>query len=401
MVIDCDANATYTPSAETLDLVTAVTKNLFNPSSMHRGGQAARAAIEEARATVRRVLDVGPHDSIVFTSGASEANNTVVNGILESGDEAVATQVEHPCVLAPLESARFRGVKVTLVSPMADGAILPESIGVALTSKTRLVSVMAANNETGIVVPISEVVKIVRQRSPHALVHTDAAQLLGKQPVSFRDLGVDLMTVSGHKIGALSGVGVLLIRENIQLRPLIVGGAQEEKLRGGTENVLGIVVFGAVLQQLEKELSSRIVNMRRSRDEFEAFILRELPDCVINGAELPRLPNTSSVYVPGVRADDLVVALDLAGVLASTGAACSSGKREPSHVLLAMGQEPQRASSTVRFSMRADTSSEQVLKVCEVFRRCVARIRATKRENPAVDWKRSEDSMVVPLESNS
>jgi cysteine desulfurase len=260
---------------------------------------------------------------------------------------------------------------------------------------------MAANNETGVVVPLSEIVKLVRERAPQAVIHTDAAQLLGKEHVSFQDLGVDLMTVSAHKIGALSGVGAVLIRDGVQLRPLIVGGAQEEKLRGGTENVLGIVVFGAVLEQVEKDLSNRITTMSRSRDTFEAFVCKELPDCIINGASLARLPNTSSVYVPGVRADDLVVALDLAGILASTGAACSSGKREPSHVLLAMGQTPQRASSTVRISMRADSSPEQVQRVCDVFKSCVARIRAVRHEKIGVAREFREASMTAPLESNS
>jgi cysteine desulfurase len=195
-------------------------------------------------------------------------------------------------------------------------------------------------------------------------------------------------------------VGAVLIRDGVQLRPLIVGGAQGEKLRGGTENVLGIVVFGAVLEQVEKDLTTRITTMSKSRDAFEAFVSKELPDCIINGASLARLPNTSSVYVPGVRADDLVVALDLAGILASTGAACSSGKREPSHVLLAMGQTPQRASSTVRISMRADCSAEQVQTACTVFKSCVARIRAAHPENVGGSREFRKASMTAPLESN-
>ena len=224
--------------------------------------------------------------------------------------------------------------------------------------------------------PISEIARAVRLVAPKTLIHTDAAQLLGKGVVSMRDLGVDLLTVSAHKIGALSGAGALVIREGVTIAPLLLGGSQESKVRGGTENVLGISVFGAVAEMIASELPTRIEAMAVVRDSFEEGLVRELPDVQINGREPPRLPNTSSVYIPGVRADDLIVAMDLERILVSSGAACTSGKPEPSHVLLAMGQDEERSRSTIRVSFRADLQREMVPRVVSALTSAVARMRS-------------------------
>ena len=375
MIIDCDANATYAPDERIRGVISSCLESLGNPSSLHRGGQRARAAIEEARASVKRLIGAGAQDTLVFTSGATEANNTVIAAVSHQNGPIVSASTEHPCILRPLRRLASRGRAVTFVSPNTEGVITADVVASAVTPDTALVSIMAANNETGVINPIAEIADRVRTIAPRALIHTDAAQLLGKVGVSMKELGVDLITISAHKIGALSGTGALCIRDGIQIEPLLLGGSQESKLRGGTENVLGIAVFGAVCDMVAADLPARYEVMKEVRDTFESLIARELPDVVINGARVPRLPNTSSLYIPGIRADDLIVAMDLERILISSGAACTSGKPEPSHVLMAMGQDEERTRSTVRVSFRTDLSLDIVPRVVSALANAVTRMR--------------------------
>lgn len=380
MIIDCDANATYAPDERIRGVISSCLESLGNPSSLHRGGQRARAAIEEARASVRRLVDAEEKDVIVFTSGATEANNTVVAAVSSATGPIISASTEHPCILQPLKRLASHGRTVVLVSPQSDGLITSESVASAVTPDTALVSIMAANNETGVINPIAAIVAKVRAIAPRALIHTDAAQLLGKGALSMREMGVDLLTISAHKIGALSGVGALCIRDGVDIEPFILGGPQESKLRGGTENVLGISVFGAVADRIASELPARVESMRALRDLFEERLARAIPDVEFNSVHLDRLPNTSNVYVPGVRADDLIVAMDLERILISSGAACTSGKPEPSHVLLAMGQSEERTRATIRVSFRADLSQEGCVRVVNALTNAVTRMRRMKRE---------------------
>lgn len=380
MIIDCDANATYAPDERIRGVISSCLESLGNPSSLHRGGQRARAAIEEARVSVRRLVGADEKDVVVFTSGATEANNTVVAAVSSATGPIVSASTEHPCILQPLKRLASQGRSVAFVSPHADGVITPESVAAAVTPETALVSIMSANNETGVINPIAAIVAKVRQIAPRALIHTDAAQLLGKGALSMREMGVDLLTISAHKLGALSGVGALCIRDGVHLEPLILGGPQESKLRGGTENVLGISVFGVVADMIAAELPARVESMRSARDSFEAHLARAIPDVEFNGVHLARLPNTSNVYIPGVRADDLIVAMDLERILISSGAACTSGKPEPSHVLLAMGQSEERTRATVRVSFRADLSQERCVRVVNALTNAVTRMRRMTRE---------------------
>lgn len=380
MIIDCDANATYAPDERIRGVISSCLESLGNPSSLHRGGQRARAAIEEARASVRRLVGAEEKDVIVFTSGATEANNTVVAAVSGVTGPIVSASTEHPCILQPLKRLASQGRTVALVSPQSDGLITSESVAAVVTPDTALVSIMAANNETGVVNPIAEIVAKVRAIAPRALIHTDGAQLLGKGALSMREMGVDLLTISAHKIGALSGVGALCIRDGVHLEPLILGGPQESKLRGGTENVLGIAVFGAVADSIASELPARVESMRAVRDAFEERLARAIPDVEFNGAHRDRLPNTSNVYIPGVRADDLIVAMDLERILISSGAACTSGKPEPSHVLLAMGQSEERTRGTIRVSFRADLSDDDGVRVVNALMNAVTRMRRMTRE---------------------
>lgn len=378
-MIDCDANATYAPDRVLCEILAAEWGNLGNPSALHRAGQRARARIEDARVAVRALVGARPESAVVFTSGATEANNTcIAAGALRTG-RLISSQLEHPCVREPLRALGNCGREVVLLAPSSTGEIEVSAVAEALAPETALVSLMAANNETGVLTAIEAVTECVRQSAPQALIHTDAAQLVGKGDVNFERLGVDLLTLSAHKIGGLSGVGAIVVRSGIDLAPLLRGGPQEGKVRAGTENVLGIVAFGVVAELVRTQLAERICSMRRVRDEFEQLLLTSLPECAIQGANAARLPNTSSVYIPGIRGDDLVVALDLQGILISSGAACSSGKPEPSHVLLAMGVGEAQARSTVRVSFRADHSPEVPATVVAAIERVVARSREVGR----------------------
>ncbi len=378
MIIDLDANATYAPSEQLQGVITAAWERLGNPSSVHRAGQRAKAAIEEARNRVRALVGASPQDLVIFTSGATEANNLILHQARQASSKVVSSTIEHPCILQPLHALQREGVAVRLVGPTSSGIIEPNAVASLLTPDVRLVSIMAANNETGAMNDIKRIAECVRAAAPEALIHSDAAQLFGKVEFSFRTSLLDAVTLSGHKIGACSGVGALIVSEGVDLEPLIRGGAQENKLRGGTENVLGIIALGAVAATTKDELSQRTELMRIARDAFEESLLSTIPNISINSADGLRLPNTSSISIPGVRADDLVVAMDLEGILISSGAACSSGKPEPSHVLTAMGQGPERVLSTIRVSFRADQTPEIARFVASKVARVVTRMRTVR-----------------------
>ncbi len=376
MLLDCDANATYLPDEELRGVISQCLGQCGNPSSLHRQGQRARAALEEARAVLRDFVGAQASDQIIFTSGASEANNCVVAACAAaSNGQLVASAVEHPCVLEPLKRLSALGREVSLVLPDMGGRVDCQSVLAAVATTCSLVSIMAANNETGVLNPVAEIARAVRSAAPHALLHTDAAQLPGKAALSFPELGVDCMTISGHKFGAPSGIGALVVRDGVHLAPFILGGPQEGKLRGGTENVFGACAMAAAAKSVAASFEERVARMRALRDHFERALLGLVAGCKVNGADHERLPNTSSVFVPGIRADDLVVALDLEGILVSAGAACSSGKPGPSHVLQAMGQPDERVSSTVRISFRGDSELSVATRVAEAVARAAERMR--------------------------
>jgi cysteine desulfurase len=375
MFLDLDANATYSCHEELQGVIAAAVSSLGNPSALHRGGQRARAAIEEARTAVRDLLGAGQHEQVIFTSGATEANNTIIASAAAVEGSLVSSAIEHPCVLGPLRALQQAGRDVRFVSPNGVGEVTVGSVDEVVSSDVSFVSIMAANNETGVINDIGSIARHVRARVPNAVIHTDASQCIGKMEICFSDLGVDALTISGHKFGSLTGVGALVVRAGASLQPLLIGGSQESKLRGGTENVLGIISLGAAAREIINTLPQRMEHMRALRDYFESELMRNLSGCEMNGNTGDRLPNTSSVFVEGVRGDDLVVALDLEGILVSSGAACSSGKPEPSHVLLAMGQVENRVRSTIRVSFRADQSSADVDRAVDAIVRATHRMR--------------------------
>lgn len=376
MFIDLDANATFRPSATVQERLYKAVHELGNPSAVHQLGQRARGFVETARHAVRDFMNAASSDQVIFTSGATEANNLAIHTGATTRGRLLSSTIEHPCVLEPLRHISRSDERVSWISPERSGEVSVQSVIDAVDSDVSFVSLMLANNETGVVNNIAEIARRLRERNPSVIIHTDAAQAVGKLKVDFRALGVDLLTLSGHKFGALPGVGVLLARDGIDVAPVIIGGAQENKLRGGTENVVGIQSLTFAFEELAKEFLARERRMREMRDQFEQKVLATLDGVTVNGVDVKRLPNTTNVTFHGIRGDDLLVALDLEGVLVSTGAACSSGKLDPSHVLLAMGLSDDEARSTIRISFRGDESSDVIERLEAIVPRVLCGMRA-------------------------
>ncbi len=373
-LLNLDANASFGLLSEVEEELRDIAWTFHNPSSVHRAGQASRAAIDEARGQVAALMRLEKGQRVIFTSGASEANNMAVNYAVGSGTRnVVISAVEHPSTLEPARRLQRSGVEVRLVSPEPNGALAAPQFADAVDQNTKFCSCMLANNETGRVYPVREIARAVKERSSGVLFHTDAVQALGKMPITFSDLGTDLCTVSAHKIGGLAGVGALVVSESVAANPFIVGGPQETRWRSGTENVLGIISFGIAARIALATLTQRIGAMRRNRDFLKQEILRRIPTALVNTPD-DGLPNTCHISIPGVRADDLVVALDLQNVLISSGAACASGKPEPSHVLLAQGMPSDLAQSSVRLSVRGYEHVDELARAArEIQRYCEAR----------------------------
>lgn len=365
-------------------------KNLFNsgpglglnPSSLHFDGQRARALIEEARRDISGALGLSSQDKLVFTSGATEANNSAIYSVLFDSNSAsagarpefICSAIEHPCVLEAYARLELLGYKVAKILPdRGSSEISVDSVLSQLSGKTRIVSVMLANNETGQILPVKEITRAIRAQNQNILVHCDAAQAIGKIPFSFSDLGADIVTISGHKIGGLCGAGALILRAGVDIPPLLVGGPQEQRRRAGTENVLGIAAFGLAARELAATLSAyakhapaRLKMIRECIKSIIAESHEALPNVLC-------LPNTVCMRIPGVKADDLVVALDLEGVSISSGAACSSGKPQASHVLLAQGFSPSEAKETIRISLPPSQSEEDFDGGVKAIERCLRR----------------------------
>ena len=353
-----------------------------NPSSAHRGGQTTRAAVERARTAVAGLLRCTAKE-ILFTSGGTEGDNLALAGVLQPYlDRAepahlITSAIEHHAVLHTAEALERRGVEVTYLRPDRDGLISPHDLREALRPHTRLVSVMLANNETGTIEPVGELARLTKGH--RALFHTDAVQAAGKLPLDLagelRD--VDLLTISGHKMYAPGGTGVLFVRKGVQLSPLFYGGPHARQRRAGTENVPGIVGLGQAADFAGAWLrSDGPVAMGGLRDRLEEGLLRAIPDGHINAANAPRTPNTINLRLPGIDAERLLIALDLQGVSASFGAACQSGATEPSHVLLAMGLTPAEARSSLRLSLSRLTTEAEIDRALEIIPAVVGRLRS-------------------------
>ena len=313
-----------------------------NPSSIHRFGRAARAAVEDARDRIASLVGASPQ-GVIFTSGGTEANNTALHG------RVLASAIEHDSILA------IDGVRPVPVRP--EGMVDLAALEALLAEGPALVSVMLANNETGVIQPLRDVVRLARGHG--ARVHCDAVQAAGKIEIDMRALGVDMMSLSAHKLGGPQGVGALIVADDQQLLPLLRGGGQERGRRPGTENVAGIIGFAAAVAAAVAELAS-MDRVRMLRDTLEARVRVIAPDAVVHGAHAERLPNTSCIGLPGARSDIQVIALDLDGIAVSAGSACSSGTVTPSHVLRAMGVGEDTAASAIRVSLGWASTADDV-----------------------------------------
>ncbi len=332
-----------------------------NASSIHGSGRRAKQAMEEARRQVARLIGARPR-RIVFTGGGSEADNLALKGVAfarsKSGRHIITTTTEHPAILATCRFLADQGYGVTYLDVDEYGWVSPSKLRAALTEETILVSIMTANNEVGTILPIKELCDIAHERG--TLFHTDAVQAVGKVPVDVDALGVDLLSLSGHKLHAPKGVGALYARDGIRLEPLIHGGKQEGGLRAGTENIAGIVALGKATELALQALQDREA-IAELRDELEIGILEQVPGARMNGHRERRLPNTLSMTLPRLRGESLVVALDQHGISLSSGSACKAGSPEPTHVLTAMGRTEEEAHCSVRFSLSRYTTHEDIV----------------------------------------
>lgn len=374
-----DHNASTPVRPEVRERVLPWLGGLFgNASSVHWAGRQARLAIDDARAEVARALGAAPSE-LIFTAGGSEADMLALSGVLRASPAAqprhlVVSAVEHPAVLRTAEALEREGVEVTRVPPNAEGVVSADAVLAAVRPDTRLISLMLANNETGALQPVAEVARRAHERG--LLVHTDAVQALGRVPVRVGELGVDLLSLSGHKLGALQGVGALYARRGVALAPLLLGGGQERGRRAGTENVPGIVSLGVAVTLAASELPTMAPRLGVLRDQLEVLLCAALPDARINARGAVRLSNTTSLTVPGVEGEALLLSLDLEGYACSSASACASGTATPSHVLAAMGLSAAEARGTLRLSLGAQTTLADVEGLVEALRRIVARLRS-------------------------
>lgn len=382
MRVYLDHNATTPVHPRVVEAMTAVLCHTFgNPSSVHAFGQQAKAVLDEARSAVARLIGAAPSD-VVFTSGGTEADNFALRGVADAAESGprrhlIASAIEHEAVLNTLKALARRGWRVTLLPVGGSGLVDPDSLDAALTDDTALVSVMHANNEVGTIQPIAELARLTHARG--AIFHTDAVQTVGKLPVDVRALGVDLLSLSAHKFGGPKGIGALWIRRGTRLSSLLAGGKHERNRRAGTENVAGIAGFGAAAHVAHDHAPAAAAAQAALRDRLEHGVLATVPGTVVNGAREPRVANTTNISFSGVEAEGLLIALDLESIAVSTGSACSSGTLEPSHVLRAMGLPPQRAQSSIRFSLGTGNTEEEIDRVLDVMPQLVGRLRALRR----------------------
>ncbi len=376
MRIYLDHNATTPVREEVREAMARVLRDVpGNPSSVHAEGARARAEIDAARERVGALLAVPPGD-VVFTAGATEANNTAIAAVSQRPDgrrHVVSTSVEHPSVDAALEELERRGYPVTRVSVDRSGRVDPDAVAEAIRDDTALVSVIWANNETGVLQPIEAIAERARARG--AWVHTDATQAVGKHPLRPGALPIDLLSLSAHKFGGPKGVGCLVVRGDVPFAPLLRGGPQERRRRGGTENTAGVAGLAIACELAARELPDRVHRWGLLRDSLWEGIASKVPAVERNGDPDHVLANTLNATFRDTPGEVLLQALDLEGVAASAGAACASGSIEPSHVLVAMGLSPEEARGTLRFSVGHGVDEAQIDRVLALLPDLVARAR--------------------------
>ena len=377
-----DYNATTPPSLEVVDRVASATRDNFgNGSSVHHFGQQAKAALDDARSAVARLINADPSE-VVFTGGGTESDNFAIRGAAEAAEASgrrhlVASAIEHEAVLYTLKALAKKGWRTTLVPVDQSGVVSPDRVREAMSDDTVLVSVMHANNEIGTIQPIAAIAAIAHERG--ALLHTDAVQTAGKIAIDVRALGVDLLSLSAHKFNGPKGAGVLYIKRGTRMQPILTGGKHERNRRAGTENTPAIAGMGVAALQAAQKLDAEAARLAPLRDRLEAGILASVSGTAVNGGASPRVPNTTNISFERVEAESLLIALDLEGIAVSTGSACSSGTLEPSHVLKAMGFPVHRTQNSLRFSLGLFSTEEEVARVIAALPRLVEKLRSLTR----------------------
>jgi cysteine desulfurase len=369
-----DANATTPLVPEVLDAMRPYFIEHFgNASSIHQQGQHARAAVEQARESVAALLNCRAAE-IVFTSGGTESDNLALFGLIQPGDHLITTSIEHHAVLHAAEKLRDRGIEVTFLPVSSEGVVDPIDLRKAIQANTKLISIMMANNETGAIQPVSEIGRIAAEADIY--FHTDAVQAAGKLPIDVQSLRCDLLSISGHKMHAPQGTGILYVRRGTQLEPLFFGGTHERQRRAGTENLPGIVGLGKAAEIARNALTDGTTQkIAALRNRFEQGILAQVEDSGVNSGSVARVPNTTNIHFDNLEGEALVIALDLKGLCTSGGSACASGAAEPSHVLSAMSLTPARARASLRFSLTKLNTEEDIDFALEIIPTAASRLR--------------------------
>ena len=383
-----DHNATTPVDAAVLDaMLPYFSENFANASSIHTPGQKARNAVETAREQVAALIGANPKE-IIFTSGGTESDNHAIFGILQpllathtqahsprsNPPHIITTTIEHEAVLNACQAAEKQGAHVTYLRVDENAQVDPQAVKAAIRSETVLITIMHANNELGTLQPLAEIGKIASASDID--FHTDAVQSAGKIPINVNDLSVDLLALSGHKFYAPKGIGALYIRTGTQVQQLLYGGHHQRGARPGTENVAGIVGLGAAAELAHKSQVADAPRIAALRDHLEQTILATIPDVRVNAGAAPRTPNTTNIIFPGIEGEALLIALDLKSLACSTGAACSSGSVEPSHVLTAIGLTPEDARSSLRFSLGRHTTASEIETALKIIPEAVSQLRA-------------------------
>jgi cysteine desulfurase len=369
-----DSNATTPVLPEVFEAMRPFYFDEFgNASSIHHHGQHARAAVEQARESVARLLGCRAAE-IVFTSGGTEADNLAVFGLANAGDHVITSQIEHHAVLNACKRLEQRGTEVTYLPVDGQALVDPEDVRRAIRPSTKLISIMMANNETGVVEPVAEIGRIATEADVY--FHTDAVQAAGKIPIDVKTIGCDLLSISGHKFHGPQGMGALYVRRGTLIDPLFYGGNHERQRRAGTENLPGIIGLGRAADIAVRGFDDgSLKEIQKRRDRLETTLLEQIDAAGVNSGAAPRVPNTSNIYFDHIEGEAMVIALDLKGLAVSTGAACSSGAIEPSHVLTAMGLAPERARASIRFSIGKHNTESDIDFAVSVIPQTVARLR--------------------------
>ena len=348
-----------------------------NPSSPHSFGQEARKGVDHARDQVAKALNALPEE-IIFTGCGTESDNTVLFGVAEryakKGNHIITTNVEHHAILHTCEALEKRGVEVTYLPVDENGMVTAEQVANAITDKTILVSIMFANNEVGTIMPIAEIGKVCRERG--VLFHTDAVQAIGHVPIDVKAMNIDMLSLSAHKFHGPKGVGALYMKKGIRLPSYVMGGAQERNRRAGTENVAGIVGLGAAIALATQTLEESAARMTKLRDKLIAGIAQRIPEVKLNGHPTMRLPNNVNYSIKYIEGESILLMLDMNGIAASSGSACTSGSLDPSHVLLALGLSHEVAHGSVRLTLSDETTEEDIDYVLDVLPKVAERLRA-------------------------